>query len=374
MSRPKVSVIMTTYNCVVYIKRSCESLFRQTLKDIELLCIDGGSTDGTLEYIENLMEQDTRVRLYPEEGRGIGGAKNTGINYATGEYIAFLDADDELVNDDALKLLYEAAEKNVVSICGGLRSICFGNNMIEQDPLHRADIAYNPEGVLLSYRDRPYDYHFHCYIYSQSLLDDSEIRFAERLCFDDTHFFIRAMLKAEKFYVVPVEYYRYTAGPPYVWDAEHTQDAIEELIDQLIISKENNLSILHLITLDRINNEFSSNFIRHIREGNIEILRELICANEYVSKKHIIATFKQNISEGYFESMLGKSYVEMIHDYQTESENCVIIPLRMIMTGEDLKTRIKITEQSISYKIGRGITYIPRLLKKILKVIIGRGL
>lgn len=367
MTRPKVSVIMTTYNCVAYIKRSCESLFRQTLKDIELVCIDGGSTDGTLEYINKLMEKDTRVKLYPEEGRGIGGAKNTGIKYATGEYIAFLDADDTLVDSSALEKMYYTCKCEGVRVCGGLRSVFFEPDKVELDPLHRADIANKPHGVRLKYNDRQYDYHFHCYIYDSSLMKDENIRFAERLCFDDTHYFIRAMLAAKEFYVIPVEYYRYTGGPPYVWDEEHTIDALEEMIDQLKVSKANHLLQLHYLTLLRINNEFSYNFISNIRSGNLYILKLLIEANETIDIDMISGAFVILYPCGYLESMIRMKKEDIDSNNMYYAKSIFIKPLWEIIYADENKREIQRITDSVSYKIGRSITFIPRCIRSFFR-------
>ena len=79
MERPKVSVIMTTFQAERYLKQSIESVLNQSMQEIELLCIDGHSTDQTVEIIERCRAKDARVRLYEQERKGIGAAKNCGI-------------------------------------------------------------------------------------------------------------------------------------------------------------------------------------------------------------------------------------------------------------------------------------------------------
>ncbi|MGH8001851.1 MAG: glycosyltransferase family 2 protein [Brasilonema sp.] len=89
---PKVSVIIPAYNAIAYLKETVESVFKQTFTDFEILIVDDGSSDGTVEWVSQI--QDSRVRLISQQNQGSSGARNTGITAAGGEYIALLDADD----------------------------------------------------------------------------------------------------------------------------------------------------------------------------------------------------------------------------------------------------------------------------------------
>lgn len=89
---PKVSVIITAYNSMVYLPETLESVLRQTFTDFEVLIIDDGSSDHIVQWASELV--DARVRLISQENQGVGVARNTGIANAQGEYIAFLDGDD----------------------------------------------------------------------------------------------------------------------------------------------------------------------------------------------------------------------------------------------------------------------------------------
>ncbi|ARV57668.1 glycosyl transferase family A [Nostocales cyanobacterium HT-58-2] len=89
---PKVSVIIPAYNAMPYLKEAVESALKQTLTDFEVLIVDDGSSDGTVEWVSQI--KDPRVRLISQQNQGSSGARNTGITAAQGEYIALLDADD----------------------------------------------------------------------------------------------------------------------------------------------------------------------------------------------------------------------------------------------------------------------------------------
>ena len=91
---PRISVIVPLYNKVREVQRSIISIFNQTVQEYELLIIDGGSTDGSLEVISPYLEDD-RVKLIHQKSKGLPAARNEAIQQAKGELIAFLDADDE---------------------------------------------------------------------------------------------------------------------------------------------------------------------------------------------------------------------------------------------------------------------------------------
>jgi len=108
MQRPAVSIILPAYNRRHVIKRAIDSVVAQTFQDWELIVVDDGSTDGTAEVIECA---DARIRLIPQSNRGAAAARNNGISHARGQFIAFLDSDDEWL-PHFLKLTHEHLTRN----------------------------------------------------------------------------------------------------------------------------------------------------------------------------------------------------------------------------------------------------------------------
>lgn len=105
--RDKISVIVTSYNCRNEIARCIESIERQTYKNLEIIVIDDGSTDGTERVINKLFGKDPRVRFIQKKNGGVSSARNLGLKYASGEYITFVDGDDSL-EKDMYEVLYTA--------------------------------------------------------------------------------------------------------------------------------------------------------------------------------------------------------------------------------------------------------------------------
>lgn len=105
----RVSVIVPVYNGEKYLRQCLDSILGQTLTQIEILCIDDGSTDGSLKILDEYRKKDSRMRLIVQKNAGAGVARNVGLREARGEYLAFLDADD-FFEADMLSAAYEKAK------------------------------------------------------------------------------------------------------------------------------------------------------------------------------------------------------------------------------------------------------------------------
>lgn len=106
----QVSVIVAVYNAEKYLRQCLDSIVNQTLRNIEILCVDDGSTDGSLKILEEYREQDSRIRVIAQKNGGAGAARNRGLREATGEYLSILDADD-FFEPDMLERAVEAAQQ-----------------------------------------------------------------------------------------------------------------------------------------------------------------------------------------------------------------------------------------------------------------------
>ena len=121
----KVSVIVPIYNTEKYVVECLESIVNQTLKEIEIICIDDGSTDNSIEIVKCY----SNIKIIHQKHSGLSIARNTGMQNANGEYIYFCDSDDILVTN-ALEELYNYSKKN------NLDMLCFdGNTFYDQESL-----------------------------------------------------------------------------------------------------------------------------------------------------------------------------------------------------------------------------------------------
>ncbi|WP_278582648.1 glycosyltransferase family 2 protein, partial [Prevotella denticola] len=94
---PKISVLVAVYNTAEYLPQCLDSLLNQTLKDVEVVCVDDASTDDSLDILHQYAARDTRLKVIAlDENRGQAHARNIGLSCATGDYIGFVDSDDWL--------------------------------------------------------------------------------------------------------------------------------------------------------------------------------------------------------------------------------------------------------------------------------------
>lgn len=114
MEKIKISVIVPVFNAEKYLKMCLNSLVSQTLKNIEIICIDDGSTDNSLAILDKFKSKDDRIKIIKQKNYGVSMARNNGISEAQGEYIGFVDADD-WVDKDFLKN-YIMPLKNIMLI------------------------------------------------------------------------------------------------------------------------------------------------------------------------------------------------------------------------------------------------------------------
>ena len=92
--QPKISVVVPVYNAEKYIKESLDSIVNQTLKEIEIICVNDGSTDSSLQILKQYATKDNRITILSQPNSRLGATRNAGITVAKGQYITFLDADD----------------------------------------------------------------------------------------------------------------------------------------------------------------------------------------------------------------------------------------------------------------------------------------
>ena len=115
MANPKVSIVIPIYNVERYLRQCLDSVVNQTLKDIEIICVDDGSTDSSPDIIKEYVDKDPRVKVITKPNSGYGNSMNRGFNMAEGEYIGIVESDD-YAELNMFERLYEIASKNDLDV------------------------------------------------------------------------------------------------------------------------------------------------------------------------------------------------------------------------------------------------------------------
>ena len=117
---PKVSVIVPMHNSVDFLAETLASIEMQTLKDIEVICVNDASTDATMDVYNLFAKDDARFTCIDfEKNQGVAAARNTALQHAAGDYVAFMDDDDWYPRDTTLETLYQVASEHDAPIAGG---------------------------------------------------------------------------------------------------------------------------------------------------------------------------------------------------------------------------------------------------------------
>ena len=214
----KVSVIVPVYNQVHYLAECMDSILAQTLRDIEVICVDDGSTDGSGRMLDEYAARDSRVKVIHQANAGVGYARNVGMTAAAGEYIAFMDSDDLYPDEHVLEDVNSAAVANGAKICGGsfMEFLPNGAERTRYDGL-MAGMSFEKDGFV-NYSDWQFDYGYVRFLYARKVLLEGGIRFPRYVRYQDPPFFVRAMAAAKTFYALRRVTYRCRiAGGGIMW-------------------------------------------------------------------------------------------------------------------------------------------------------------
>lgn len=192
-----VSIIIPIYNGEKHLEECLDSCLEQTLKSIEIICINDGSTDYTERILKNYVEKNGNIVILNQRNQGSGTARNLGIKYAKGEFIAFMDSDDFYPDKNALKKLYDAAIENEVFVCGGSAFLLNGGKVNKND----AKRCFR-ENRIMHYKEYQRAGGFTQFLYNTCFLKNSGIIFPDYRRYQDPPFFVEIMTKADKFYVI----------------------------------------------------------------------------------------------------------------------------------------------------------------------------
>lgn len=278
----KISVIIPVYNAEKYLKQCLDSVLAQTIQDKEIICINDGSTDLSEGLLRAYCEKYDFIHYYNQVNQGPGAARNYALHVAQGKFVSFLDCDDYYLDITALEKMYAACIASNLNVCGSFRSKDVKGQIIPME-LHRKLFAVHKETTELEYSEYQSDYHYHNYIYSRELLIDHNISFPLYRRYEDPPFFVKAMIAAKKFCLVPVELYCYREDEMSLGRKKtYIADALRGMIDNLIAARDNNLKILHNLTVDRINNEYYEAIVENAFQNNFEVLDLLRKADSLV--------------------------------------------------------------------------------------------
>ena len=250
---PKISIIIPIFNSEKYLSECLNSIIFQTLKSIEIICIDDGSSDNSINLLNEYKAFEKRLIIIKQTHKGSGYSRNIGIKFSKGTYIAFIDSDDIYPNNYTLEMMFKSAYRNKALISGG-GLISFqnkANNTIILSP--NFNMQFQKEGIVL-YNDYQYDFGYYRFIYKKNFLIKNKIFFPNYLRYQDPPFFIKAMSLAKKFYALQNITYLYREkGKSLTWNELKLLEQFKGLKESFILAEKYNLNKLLCIMFERLN-------------------------------------------------------------------------------------------------------------------------
>lgn len=213
MTRPKVSIILPVYNVAPYLRQSLDSIIAQTLSDIEIICVDDGSTDESGQILDEYKEKDERIKVIHKKNAGTGAARNDGLKIATGECIGFVDPDDWILPNmyERLYNLLQDKGLDIVMFTPDVYNDKTGKHegfLYFQDsnfPKFLDDKVFNKDDI------SPFSYPMCVWnkLYRKRLFDENKIEFAEGLDFEDHKVIFKSLFTAKRIYFIREKLYVY---------------------------------------------------------------------------------------------------------------------------------------------------------------------
>lgn len=222
----KVSVVIPVYNVAKYLEACLDSVVGQTLQEIEIICVNDGSTDNSGEILARYAQKDPRIRILTQENQGLSQARNHGMAVAQGAFLHFLDSDDWL-SLHALETLYDISKEKDLDVLYFATQQEFEDGL-QQDMGYYHRVESTAQDLWTGLDLFPFLIQQHCYypgvwaqLYRTAFLQKEQLRFIPNILYEDSAFTFSCIMKAQRTYSISDIFYHYrqrsqsiTATPP----------------------------------------------------------------------------------------------------------------------------------------------------------------
>lgn len=376
----KVSVVIPAFNIENQIEECLESILTQTLKEVEIIVVNDGSTDNTENVVLDFFSErkNCSFKYYSEENSGAGKARNVGIKNASGEYIAFMDGDDFYHNTTILEKMYEKAKVMDALICGG--NISFLRNGIYSVGDGRKGTSIDYEGWITK-EELETANSFYRFIYKTSFLNNNKLFFPNYRRNQDNPFFLRCISMAGKIYYIKDETYCYRVGYKNVgWNEKKALGLAEGVRDELEICLESNIKKVFWNRAEELHGNFAGIVYKYaLKDAAIE--KVMVEINELLQKagadeQYLLLT--GNILREYMNS-LEKRKISMLEEIRKFNRRVVfgagLVGKSVVRLCKEEGIEIEAvvvsnTEQNVDSLIGVPVCSVDKYIKDCKNVLI----
>ena len=377
MNTPKVSVVIPVYNVDTYLCECLDSALAQTLKDIEIICVDDGSTDRCPQILDEYAQKDSRVKVIHKPNSGYGHTMNVGLDAATGEYMAILESDD-LIKPNMYEVLYQEAKIHDVDVIKSDYEIFIGDKDSRQYTYkaltNKSNLYYkviNPARNLDAFNAAMMTW---TGLYKISFLRENNIRHNETpgASYQDNGFWFQTFAWAKRIYFIDRAFYMLRRDNPNssvhnrakVFCIFEEYAFIEKRLRADPVKETLFIGIFHKkkfdncrFHLDRVGDEFKMDFLRRMADefkearANGELDERLFIGSGYKT----LTSIMDQTEQFYLNYMSGKEgFVP-----RTPQEEVFLLEKKLQAKDKELQD----IQNSLSFRIGRMITFLPRKLR-----------
>ena len=361
MGSPKVSVVIPVYNVEKYLRQCLDSVVNQTLKDIEIICVDDGSTDSSPDIIREYMEKDSRVKVITKPNSGYGNSMNRGFDMAEGEYIGIVESDD-YAELNMFERLYEIASKNSLDVIKSSFYFYYSvpkerNEKMEIVSKVREGITFCPSRDFKAPMEMVEFFNIKpsiwSAIYRKDFIRENKIRFLETpgAAFQDSSFNFKVMSLAQRVQLTREAFLHYRQdnesssinSPGKVFCVCDEYAEMQKFLD----TNPYNRGVLECVCKRIKYDTYMWNFERLSKKY------------KYLFLERASEEFKEDFENGTMDARFFEDYkwrdvkklVEDPIDYYTE---------KMLNAPGNSAKELREIKNSVSYKVGRAITFLPR--------------
>ena len=402
---PLVSVIIPVYNTEDYLRQCLDSAVNQTLKDIEIICIDDGSTDHSPAILEEYQAKDPRVVIISQDNRGLSAARNCGMIKARGKYVYFLDSDD-YVDSETLKRSTELAEKNDLdAVVFGFEQFADSDELLKIHPcmvniFSGSERVYTGAEYMSAAKDGgAYASRVWTAVWRRPFLEKNGIRFVEGILHEDMLFSFQAYMAADRVMAIPERLYHYRARPDsictkpisaknvigsfecakgvlkYALEGEHEPDRAHEIWRAYRELSDYTASLFSAASAEEHTKAIPPGemerelFRQMISRYQADRLQEALAAAQEESGKLRKTLGRYQEETDRLEKTLGEMQraadrlEKELEEKQRETDGLREALLRQRRETAHLREEIGKTYASWTYRLGRAVTWLPRKVR-----------
>lgn len=319
-----ISIIIPVYNVESYLSKCIDSIVSQTYRDLEIILIDDGSTDGSGSICSRYAAADERIVVIRQENGGVTRARKTGLRFATGEYIGFVDADDWIESGMYERMLSVMKETDVDVVCTGYYKEVEDNTAVVYDRIPEGyydmqDEVLYKKGLVIDEEsgEQNINVYLWCKLFKKEMLADIMERLEDKICYGEDLAAIYAILpKSKSIYVLHEAYYHYGTNPESIVNSrnEHMLESINLVYLFLDSEYKNHKFENHLvrqrdfIMLDMLLKGINSSFFSY---DNIQIPAYVLPDFKINKDMRIVVYGAGKVGRCYYQQLKGKGYEDV---------------------------------------------------------------